>query len=59
MIETAITAIYDEMPAKYKGKIKRVYILIVTCFVLFLFGLVFTLRVKEYIFIKYARFSKR
>lgn len=47
MIETAITAIYDEMPLKYKYKIKRIWILLATCLSLFLLGLVFVLKVHN------------
>ncbi|KFD56982.1 hypothetical protein M513_02239 [Trichuris suis] len=41
MVETAITAAYDELLHRGKGHIKRVYILIVGCSAMFLLGLFF------------------
>uniref|UniRef100_A0A915IXZ4 Transporter n=1 Tax=Romanomermis culicivorax TaxID=13658 RepID=A0A915IXZ4_ROMCU len=49
MIETAITAIYDEMPDRFKVKIERIWILIGICTILFLLGLVFVLRSGAYL----------
>lgn len=45
MLETSITSVWDELPSKYK--IKRTYLLIATCILMFFFEFPFVTQVRS------------